>query len=332
MVKGLYIMESESFHKVYPSDIRREIEKSVDIISTPLTKEMVYQDLSILHNIDVIFSGWGGPKLDKSFLKAAPHLNAFFYAAGSLKGIVTDFFWGRGITITSAYAANAIPVAEYALSQILFSLKYGWHYALAMKRRENYQEKYLDSIPGTFGATVGIISLGMTGRCLCESLKQFDVNVLAYDPYVSKDGAEELDVESCSLEDIFRESDVVSVHAPWLKETEGMISGYHIESMKPYASIINTARGAVVNESELIHVLKHRQDLMAILDVTNPEPPVQGSNLYKLPNVVLTPHIAGSQGAECGRMGSYMLQEFKRYLGGKRLHWQINQRDFETLA
>jgi phosphoglycerate dehydrogenase-like enzyme len=172
----------------------------------------------------------------------------------------------------------------------------------------------------------------MVGRRVCELLKPFDVKVIAYDPYVRKETADELGVELCSLDEVFLRSDVVSLHTPWLKETEKMIKGKHFMMMKSGASFINTARGAVVHEEEMIEVLAKRQDLQAVLDVTWPEPPKVGSPLYTLPNVVLTPHIAGSMDGECRRMGRYMVDELKRYINGEPLKWSITKEKAAILA
>ena len=269
--------------------------------------------------------------MDGEFLEAAPNLQAVFYGAGSIKHIVTPDFWDRDILITSAYAANGIPVAEFTLSQILFCLKLGWQFAISIKQEGKYPD-IKKTVPGTYKSTVGIISLGMIGRYVCEMLKQFDINVIAYDPYIKEETAKELDVKLCSLDELFIRSDVVSLHTPWLKETEGMITGEHFAAMKPNASFINTARGAVVREDEMIEVLRKRTDLMAILDVTYPEPPKPGSPLYTLPNVVLTPHIAGSMDRECNRMGSYMVEELRRYVRGEELKWQITEEQARILA
>ena len=111
-----------------------------------------------------------------------------------------------------------------------------------------------------------------------------------------------------------------------------MITGEHIASMKPYAGFINTARGAVVRENELVEVLGRRPDLVAVLDVTEPEPPVADSKLYTLPNVIITPHIAGAIGNECRRMGRYMVDELRRYLNGEPLKWEITRNQTAYLA
>jgi phosphoglycerate dehydrogenase-like enzyme len=286
--------------------------------------------MSVLADAEVIFSGWGGPVMDEEFVRAAKKLKAVFYAAGSIRGVVSEAFWGRGIEITSAYAANAIPVAEYALAQILLCLKHGWHLALAMKVDRRWPPSR--NVPGAYGSTVGIISLGMAGSRVAELLRSFEVKVLAYDPFVAQEKARSLNVEMCPLEEVFLRSDVVTLHTPWLKETEGMITGRHFASMRSGATFINTARGAVVREQEMIQVLKERPDLFAVLDVTWPEPPESDSALYSLPNVILTPHIAGAMGPECRRLGRYMVEELQRYVAGRPLRWAITREQARLLA
>lgn len=324
-------MDQNPYELVYPEKVRNEIAKLSDIYQPPMTHQQLQQDLSVLNDVEVIFSGWGGPRLDQSLLHAAPNLKAFFYAAGSLKNIVTDAAWNRELLITNAVRANAVPVAEFTLSQVLFCLKNGWAFTRSIRNTKQFPQKPFD-IPGAFGSTVGIVSLSTVGRMVCELLKPFDIKVIGYDPYISNEEAQNLGVELCSLGELFRKSNVVSLHAPLLEETEGMIGKEHFSQMLPNASFINTSRGAIVRESEMIDVLQDRSDITAILDVTFPEPPNQASLLYDLENVVLTPHLAGSEGKECGRMGYYMLEEFKRYLKGEPLQWQVKKENFNILA
>ena len=332
MVKALYIMNREPFEFVYPTDVRKEIETLADITQPQLTMEEVRNNMSVLKDVEVVFSGWGGPRLDQEFLEAAPNLKALFYAAGSIKGTVTEESWNRNIVVTSAVVANSIPVAEYTLSQVLFSLKGGWQFVREIRNKKEFPHKPFAHIPGGFRSTVGLISLSSVGRMVNDHLKNFDLHVLAYDPFVSEEEAEALGVELCSLDEIFKRSDIVSLHAPLLDETIGMITGDHFAMMKPHSSFINTARGAIVRENEMVEVLEKRSDITAILDVTDPEPPLANSLLYTLPNVVITPHVAGSEGRECGRMGEYMLEEFKRYLKGQDLKWQVRREELKNRA
>jgi phosphoglycerate dehydrogenase-like enzyme len=330
MLKGLYLLNTDAYDKIYGVSERDSIANLVDIYAPQQTVISVKNDPSILADADVIFSGWGMIKLDEVILEAAPNLKAVFYGSGSVRGFVTEQAWDRGVVITSAYAANAVPVVEYTLAQILFSLKRGWYYVYTIKENGMYPE--MTPVPGGYGSTVGIISLGMIGRMVVERLRTYDLNVLAYDPFVTPSQGNELGVRMCSLEEVFTNADVVSLHTPWLPETVGMITGQHLTSMKTGTTFINTARGAIVREQEMIEVLQLRPDLYAVLDVTYPEPPEPGSLLYTLPNVVLTPHIAGSLFNECQRMGYYMVEELKRYINDMPLKWSISREQAKLLA
>lgn len=329
-MKGIYILGSGALDLIYGPDERARIAELLEVYAAPQTNESIVRNPSLLADTEILVSGWDGPCMDENFLAIAPKLRVVFYGGGSIRDIVTDASWKRGVRITSAYAANAVPVSEYTLAMVLFSLKYGWQCALTVKREGKLPPR--SPAPGCYGSTVGLVSLGMIGRLVRERLRPFDLRVSAYDPFVTTQTTKELGVEMVLLERLFREADVVSLHTPWLPETEGMITGVHFTSMKQGATFINTARGAVVREQEMIDVLRQRPDLMAILDVTHPEPPVDVSPLYTLQNVVLTPHIAGSMGLECRRMGRCMVEEIQRYIEGKPLQWEITQQRAAILA
>ena len=323
-LKGLFALGSESFGLIYGPQEQRDIGRLVDVYAAPETRESIAAKPQLLAPVEVIFSGWGGPVLNEEFLDAAPNLKAVFYGAGGMGYMLTPGVWERGIVVTSAITANSIPVAEYTLAAILFSLKHGWRLARQTRAQRDFPDR--NGAPGCYGRTVGLVSLGLIARILLNLLAPFDLEVLVYDPYISDEAAEAMGTEKVSLEELFRRSDVVSVHTPVMEETRGMIRGGHIASMRNGATFINTARGVIVRESELIEVLKQRPDLQAVLDVTDPaEPPANDSPLYTLENVTLTPHIAGSVGNECRRMGRYMVEEVERYLAGQPLKWPVTR-------
>jgi phosphoglycerate dehydrogenase-like enzyme len=315
---------------IYTEPVLRRLEAHVEWVAAPMTAEAAVNNPGALAGAEFLFTGWGAPKCDAAFLSALPKLKAVFYGAGSIRGTVSDAFWERGIPIMSSWGANAVPVAEFTFSQIIFSLKHGWHYTNAVRRDGRHLPKIAPT--GAFGATVGLISYGMIARKVAEWVKQLSVDLVVYDPFLKEADAKALGVRLVDLETLFRESDVVSLHTPWLKETVGMITGKHFDLMKPSATFINTARGAVVDEPGMIQVLTRRPDLMAVLDVTYPEPPVAGSPLWTLPNVVLTPHIAGSADRECERMGHYMADELERLIAGKPLLWSVSKERAQTMA
>lgn len=274
---------------------------------------------------EVILASWGCPVMDAGFLDTAPRLRLVLYAAGSVRAFVTDAMWDRGIRVSGAHVLNAVSVAEYSLAVILFSLKHRWR-----NMREPSGSR--SQIPGTFGATVGLVSLGAVGRLVRQMLRPHQLKVLAYDPFLTVEEARRLDVHAVEFDQLFKVSDVVSLHAPLLPETRGMITGAHIQSMHPGATLINTSRGAIVHEAELAAVLERRPDLQAVLDVTDPEPPVPGSPLLKLHNVVLTPHIAGAVGPERRRLGKGMVEELHRYVRHEPLRWEITREQVQYLA
>jgi phosphoglycerate dehydrogenase-like enzyme len=127
--KGLYILETRSFSRVYGPEEQRDIAKHVDMFAGPQTRESIRAQPGLLAEAEVIFSGWGAPLMDEAFLAAAPRLRAVFYGAGTTGYFTTEAFWTRDIVLSSAYAANALPVAEYTLGAILLSLRNFWSYA-----------------------------------------------------------------------------------------------------------------------------------------------------------------------------------------------------------
>ena len=215
-----------------------------------------------------------GPLLDAAFLAALPGLEAVFYAAGSVRGLVSDAFWRRDLPLCSAWGANAVPVAEFTLAQVILCLKHTYQRSRATHAARQHVSAVVP--PGNYGSRVGLIGLGMIGRAVAELLKVLKVEVWAYDPVADPAKAAALGVTLVELDALFRECDVVSLHAPALDSTRGMVTGEHFLSMKARASFINTARGSLVREPEMLAVLEARPDLFAVLDVTAPEPPVPG--------------------------------------------------------
>lgn len=310
-----------------------ELERLKPHVEAPLcfhTDTSIREHLPVLSKVEVIFSGWGMPLCDEAFLSLAPNLKAIFHAAGSVRPFATKALWERSITVTSSNNVLAITVAEFTLAHILLSLKLAWRHARDM-RSERRPVRHV--IPGIYyGSVVGLISVGTVARHLISMLRPFNLRIVAHDPFISPEQTCALGVELVSLEEVFEISHVVSLHTPALPETEGMIRGHHFSRMMESATFINTARGIVVNEEEMIEVLARRPDLQAILDVTYPEPPLPDSPLFSLSNVMLTPHIAGPLDRECRRLGSMAVDEFERYLAGQPLRGEVREEMMATIA
>lgn len=329
--KGLFVMHENMFDEVYGSQEINDIISMLDIYAPLQTEAMISANPEILRQADVIISGWGIPFFDAKLLKYAENLKAIFYGAGSVRPFVSRDLWDRGIRVSSAALANAVPVAEYTLGHILVGLKRCWYYAQKVRKERDFMPS-ICRVPGGYRSTVGLVSLGAIARMVCRHLDSFDIDVVCYDPYVLPDISGRFSVEMIGLDELFRVADIVSLHSPLTDETVGMITGEHFLSMKYGSTFINTARGAIVCEAEMIEALKIRPDITAVLDVTEPEPPRKYSALYDLPNVLLTPHIAGAMGTERRRLGRFVVDELNRYLNGAPLKGEVNEQMLAFIA
>jgi phosphoglycerate dehydrogenase-like enzyme len=321
MPRAAFLLSAEAFASVYTEAVRARLRDHVQLGPIVAPPGDWREHRAALAPAEIIFSGWGAPVMSEEFLRALPELKVIFYAGGSVRYFATDALWSRGIRLTTAAAVNAIPVCEYTASAILLGLKRFWHYARMTREQRTFPTAR--PLPGGYHATVGLVSYGTIARLVRQQLRAHDIHVLAYDPYLSEEAARLEHVRKVGLTELFAACDVVSVHTPLLPETIALIRGEHLARMKPDALFINTARGEIVHEPEMIATLRRRPDLQALLDVTAPEPPRADSPLYTLPNVILTPHIAGSVGPECERMGHAMADELERYIDGQPLRWEV---------
>lgn len=319
--RARFALGSRALELTYRSPIYEQILRHVDLIGDPVTGDEVMANPALLAGAEVIMSGWGIPRLDERLLAQATDLRAVFYGAGTVRGWMTEAAWDAGIVVTTAASANAVPVAEFTVSQIYMCLKNIWRQAFTL--REEHQWRRIDPGAGGYRSRVGLVSLGEIGRRVVEKLADSDLEVLAYDIRPDYDFARRVGFEFVSLEEIYSTCDVISLHTPLLPETRNMIDEPLLRSMRQGASLINTARGGIIHQPALEQVLADRPDLLAVLDVTCPEPPPPECALWRLDNVVLLPHIAGSTGAECARMGWLMLDELQRYVRGEPLQGRL---------
>ncbi|WP_095932069.1 hydroxyacid dehydrogenase [Streptomyces sp. Tue6028] len=283
--------------------------------SGPIT-DFATTDATELTSVEVLFTHWGAPRLTEDVLRRMPRLRAVVHAAGSVKHHVTESVWNRGISVSSAAAANALPVAEFTLAAILFAGKRVLDVAhdYARTRRQPELLPYFTG-HGNYHRTVGIVGASRIGRRVVELLRPFDLHVLLHDPYVDESEARALGVEAVGLDELVRRSHVVSIHAPQLPETRHMFDARRLALLADGATLVNTARGSLVDTDALTERLVSGR-IHAVLDVTEPEVLPASSPLYTLPNVLLTPHIAGSLGNELGRMTHWAVDEVRRYAQG----------------
>jgi len=286
-----------------------------------------------LSRVEVLITSWGCPPIDAAIVDRMPRLRLIAHLAGSVKGFLDDVVWRRGILVTNAVAANAVPVAEFTLAAILFANKR----VIQLNRfyvdhRENRAPWTLEAPDvGNYRKTIGIIGASHVGRLVIAHLKRFDFRILLYDPYVTSMGSRDLGVERASLAELLARSDVVSLHAPLLPETRHMLGARELALMPDRATLINTARGGLIDPAALETELT-RGRIFAFLDTTEPPVLPDHSPLYDLPNVFLTPNITGSLGRETERLTDYIVAEVERFARGASLKYLVRREHLPRLA
>jgi phosphoglycerate dehydrogenase-like enzyme len=283
----------------------------------------------LLGKADVLLTGWLCPPVTDAVLDRAPNLRLIAHAAGTVKEHVTPAVWKRGVRVSSAAAANAVPVAEFTLAAILFANKrvFRFHERYLARR----EEMLLPLDAGNRAKTVGLVGASRVGRLVIELLRPFDLQVVVADPLLPSDEADALGVELVTLDELLERSDIVSLHVPAVPSTEKLIGRDELARMADGATLINTARGSVVDHDALSVELERRR-LNAVLDVTDPEPLPADSPLFDLSNVFLTPHIAGAAGTEIPRLAALAVDEIERWTRDMPLEHEVRAEDWDRIA
>jgi phosphoglycerate dehydrogenase-like enzyme len=317
--------------RVFGQGRRELLEGAAVLHPSVLTRDTFDSQRRFLGDVEALFSTWGMDADLALRVRELPNLKAFFYAAGTVQAFARPLL-ERGIVVVSAWAANAVPVAQFTLAQILLALKGYFRNVRETALPANRGRLVDPDAPGVFGETVALLGCGRVGRAVAGLLRPFDLEVLAYDPYLTEAEARALGVRKAGLAEAFATAYVVSNHLADLPPTRGLLGSPLFRSMRRGAAFINTGRGATVVEADLAAVLAERPDLSALLDVTCPEPAPADSPWHALPNVHLSSHIAGSSGKEVARMADYCLEEFAAWKAGRPLRYRVTAEMLETMA
>jgi phosphoglycerate dehydrogenase-like enzyme len=299
---------------------------------TPLTRFDDERAATLLASAEVLLTGWGSPRIDTTVLARAPHLAVIIHAAGTVKGHVDRRCFERGVRVSSAAAANAVPVAEFTIAAILLAGKRAFRLQRRYAEVRNFRLWWNEVPPiGNYKKVVGIVGASRIGRLVMQHLLAFDFAVLVADPFLSAAAAATLGAEKTELDELLRRADVVSLHAPSLPETQHLLDARRLALLRDGAVLINTARGALVDGEALTRELVAGR-IDAVIDTTDPEILPADSLLYDLPNVFLTPHIAGAMGTETQRMTTLALDEIERFANGEPLAHEIKLEDLARIA
>jgi len=313
---------------------RRQLETMVELLRARPVENLDDPDLHpLLARVEVIVTGWGLPPLTADVLGRAPRLRLVAHLGGTVKALLPRETWQRGIAVTHAAVANALPVAEYTLAAILFSNKQAFRMRRKYAETRTSLRQWSANLPGlgNYRKRIGIVGASRIGRRVAELLRPFDFEVLIHDPYLAPGEAAALGARLAALDELMAYCDVVSLHAPVTDETRGMINRRRLALLRDGAVLINTARGVIVDQEALIDETRSGR-IDAVLDVTEPDTLPADSPLYDIANVFLTPHIAGALGSETQRMTDVILAEIGRFVRGEPLEHAVLAADLGRIA
>ncbi|GAA4915715.1 phosphoglycerate dehydrogenase-like enzyme [Stackebrandtia albiflava] len=328
---GVLAMSRYARETAFPAPVLHRLDGHAEVPGTVLIDDFAAADVrEHLERAEILVTGWGCPPITADVLDAAPRLRLVAHAAGSVKHHVTPAVWERGIAVSSAADANAEPVAEYTRAMILLGLKGALRHA-AEYPALGWPGEARRGDCGYVGRVVGVVGASRIGRRVMALLRDWDTTLLVSDPYLTPDEAVALGARLVDLDELCATSDLVSVHAPELPETRHLLDDRRLAMMRDGAVLVNTARGSIVDTEALVrHCVSGR--LSAVLDVTEPEPLPADHPLLHLPNVTVTPHVAGAQGTEIALLGDYAVAEIARFLAGEPLRGEVTAADLPRLA
>lgn len=311
--RGLYNLISR------PED-EAKLKSFAEVTFNPYERDFTEGELSgLIDDVEGCITSWGSPKFTDEILSMAKRLKIIGHAAGSVKPYVSEEVFKRGIVVTNAASTISKSVAEFTLAMMLNCLRVIPKHLDAMRNRDwNYRERKVLKTCDLNGKRVGLVGFGLVARELAKLLKPFEVELLVYDPYVKEEEVVSYGAKRTSMLELLSSSDVVSLHLALTQDTYGIISEVELRAMKPTAYLINTSRGAVVDENALVRALREGRIAGAALDVFEQEPLRDDSPLYDIENVLLTPHIAGPSDERRKLLFGTVVEDFRRFFSGER--------------
>lgn len=277
-------------------------------------------------NPEILLACWKTPPLPDQL---PPNLRYVCYLAGSVKRLVKREHIARGLIVTNWGGSISRIVAEWALFHILSCLRRATYWTLAMHREGAWKDGGTETA-SLFGRSVGLHGFGQVARELVRLLQPFGCQISAYAPDVHADTERAFNLRAArSLEALFAENEIVVELAPLIPETTGIVTERHLRLIRPGGVFVNVGRGAVVDEAALLRVAQEGR-IMVGLDVFTVEPLPADSPFRGLPNVTLTPHLAGPTTDRRRDAGEFSLANLRAYLAGQPMQAVIDLRTFDT--
>lgn len=278
---------------------------------------------ALLVNADAAITGWFTPQIDARLFDEYPRLRFVAHTAGSVRGILPLHLIGSRIRVSQATAFFAPSVSEFTIMQILSSLRH-----LPLLDRRLKQGASWDEFDGRYPAglissrTVGVVGASRSGQAVIRLLRAFGAKVLVVDPTISPEEIRALDCEPTDLDNMLSRSDIVTLHAPLLPQTEKMIGSHQLALLHDGAIFINSARGGLVDDDALFKEVSSGR-IRAALDVFAQEPLPTADRWRGLENVIISPHRAGFTVEAHLQNGDAMVDEVIRWSNGEDLEYEM---------
>ncbi|PIT89116.1 MAG: phosphoglycerate dehydrogenase, partial [Candidatus Levybacteria bacterium CG10_big_fil_rev_8_21_14_0_10_36_7] len=230
-------------------------------------------------------------KVNKEFLDRFPNVHYALRAGVGLDNIDVKECERRDIKVINAPGSNANAVAEYVVGSLILMLRNIIPQNERLKKGHWRDRELIGE--ELAGKVIGLVGCGAVAQSLAKKLQGFDVDkIIGYDPFMSKEVLKKTGITKAELEEIIKKADIISLHVPLLPQTKHIFASKELKKMKNNAILVNTSRGGIVNEANLIQALREGEIKGAILDVFENEPEIRGE-FEELKNVFITPHIAG---------------------------------------
>lgn len=289
-----------------------------EVEQNPFDRSMTPEEIiEMAHDADVLLTGWASHTLTRAHVEQLPNLKLIAHTGSTISYLVTQDVYETGVQIISGNELFGKSVAEGALCYILASLRQLEYYMNKM-RTGGYREGREFSIRGFFGKKVGIIGFGAIAKHFVQLTSYFGNEVLIYSTHLTDEEAAKYGARTATLEEIFSQCDVISIHAGRTAKTEGLVSRRLMEMMKPDALLVNTARGQIIDEPAMVELLQQKR-FFAAIDVLCVEPPAPDHPIRKCENALLIPHMGGPTVDMREQVALEMCREINRLKNGEPL-------------
>jgi phosphoglycerate dehydrogenase-like enzyme len=315
--------EGEIRNTFFTGDVIEKLNSFGRITWNQHNRQLTREELrEMIKGIDICISGWGCERFDEYVLENADKLKIVAHTGGSVATLVSEALYEKNIRIISGNWVFAESVAEAVIGYSLCSLRDLVYYDNEVQAGRWHDGKYYNE--GILDQSFGLVGFGTVAKYLVKMLKPFRAKIRVYDPYISDRAAEEYGIEKATLEEVFTNSKIISLHAAKTPETYHLIDKRLLKMVPDGALLVNTARGSIIDEEGLAEELGTGR-FKAILDVYEVEPLPKESKLRGLKNVILIPHMGGPTIDRRKYVTLELIKDIEGFLQSGTLKYEINK-------